>query len=108
MDSFQSIWCNEYIVEWSHGRSKVSLKNRLNFNDVVLVRNPLKPRPFWILGTVLELSREDSGVVRSARIKQRDGSVQVYSLKHLYSLELSRTSKVNRELIAPTSLFCDS
>lgn len=73
------------------------LKNRLNVNEVVLFISSLKPRPIWILCTVLELFREDGGVIRSVRIKQGYGSVKVHSLKQLYSLKLSLSPDVEDE-----------
>lgn len=69
-------------------------KNRLKINDVVLVNSRLKLRLFWILGTVLEIYREDDGIVRSARIKDGDGPVQVHSLRHLYLLKHTLSSDI--------------
>lgn len=42
----------------------------------------------------------DDGVARSDRIKQGDGPVQVHTLKHLYTLELSLSPDV--EVIHPS------
>ena len=64
-------------------------------DDVVLIKNPAKPRPFWLLGRVLELHHGDDDKVRSAKIKRGDGAEQVHSLKHLYPLELSLTHAHN-------------
>lgn len=57
--------------------------------DVVTIKLPNKPQPFWALGRVTRLFTGDDGLVRSAQIKRGDGSLQVHSLKHLYPLESS-------------------
>jgi hypothetical protein len=57
--------------------------------DVVLVKLPDKPRPFWLLGKVLELIVGHDSIVRSARIKRADGREVFHSINHLYPLELN-------------------
>lgn len=55
--------------------------NKLKVGYVVLIKCPLKPRVFCVLGGVVEL-------VMTARVKQ-GGTVQVHVLKYLLPLELS-------------------
>ena len=69
---------------------------------MVLVRSPLKPRPFWVLGIVLEMFCREDGVVRSAKAKQGGNAVYSHSLKNLYPLELSLSGKDQVQSI-PTS-----
>ena len=91
---FHKLWYNEYLLDLgrkSPGHSRLRSENRLQKDDVVLVKSPLKPRPFWILGTIVELIRGNDDIVRSARVRRGDGLEEVRSLKHLYPLELSVT-----------------
>ena len=57
----------------------------------MLVKLPNKPRPFWLLGRVLELVVGRDNKVRSVKLKRGDGQIQHHSIKHLYPLELSLT-----------------
>jgi hypothetical protein len=54
-----------------------------------LVRLPDKPRPFWLVGKVLELILGFDSIVRSAQIKRADGREVFHCIKHLYPLELN-------------------
>ena len=74
---------------------EVNYINKIKVDDVVLVKNPAKPRPYWLLGRVLELNHGDDHKVRSVKVKRADGAVQVHSIKHLYPLELSLTHAHN-------------
>ena len=65
--------------------------NKIKSNDMVLVQLPNKPRPFRLLGRVMELQCTDANRVRCATIKRGDGQIQQHSLKYLYPLELSLT-----------------
>ena len=91
---FREIWYQNYRLslreqcKYLHG---VNFHNRINVDDVVLVKNPAKSRPFWLLGRVLELMVGDDKKIRSVKVKRGDGSVQVHSDKLLYHLELSFT-----------------
>lgn len=58
-------------------RSRVSFQNRLKVENVVLVKSPLKPRSFGVLGGVVELIAGKDGVVREAKVKQ-GGAVQIH------------------------------
>lgn len=57
----------------------------------MLIQNPIKARPYWSLGRVLEVILGDDGLVRSAKIKRMDGGIQEHSLRHLFPIELSIT-----------------
>ena len=90
---FNKLWYKEYLLELGRkipGQSRLRTRNRLSTDDVVLIKSPLKPRPFWVLGTITELIPDNDGVVRAARVQRGDGGEEVNSLKHLYHLELSR------------------
>ena len=74
------------LREQSKDLHEVNFNNRINVDDV-LVKNPAKSRPFWLLGRVLELIVGDDKKIRTVKVKRGDGSVQVHSIKLLYPLE---------------------
>ena len=91
---FRELWYQNYLLslrEQCKDLHEVNFNNRINVDDVVLVKNPAKSRPFWLLGRVLELIVGDDKKIRSVKVKRGDGSVQVHSPKLLYPLELSLT-----------------
>ena len=61
--------------------------------DIVITKNPVKPRPFWKLERVIKLFRGSDNRVRSARIKRGYGIIDNHSLKQLQPLELSLTQR---------------
>merc|ERR1712055_323282 len=65
--------------------------NKVKINDIVLIKNPSRPRPYWLLGRVVQLFPGDDGNVRSVQVRRGDGQVQTHSLKHLYPLKLTLT-----------------
>lgn len=94
LSRFRELWYKEYLLDLRGrmpGRSRIPFQNRIKRNDVVLVKSPLKPRPFWMLGTILEVLPGQDGVVRTARVRQGDGVVNVHSLKNLYPIEISQS-----------------
>lgn len=66
-----------------------NFQNKINIGDVVLAKNHAKTRPFWLLGRVLKLILGDDNKVQFGKVKKRDDSVQVHSVKVLYPVELS-------------------
>ena len=75
---FREIWYQNYLLSLREQRKdlhEVNLNNRINVDDVVLVKNPAKSRPFWLLGRVLELIVGDDKKIRSVKVKGGDGSV---------------------------------
>ena len=46
----------------------MDFNNKIQINDVMLIKNPAKTRPFWKLGRVTELFQGNDGYIRSARI----------------------------------------
>lgn len=72
---------------------------------MVLVKNSLKPRHFWMLGTIIELLPGRECIVRSAHVRQGDGHVKVHSLRHLYPMGLSLSSNELDEVEINCSAF---
>ena len=62
---------------------------------VVLIKNPLKTRPFWSLGRVKHIFLGHDGLVRSALVLRGDKVTHKYAIKHLYPLEVSENCKQN-------------
>ena len=94
LDKFRELWYQDYLLglrEQCRDLHELDFDNKIKENEIVLVKNPLKPRPFWALGRVTELIHGDDNKVCSVKLKRGDGSVQLHSIKHLYPLELSLT-----------------
>ena len=94
INKFKSSWYDEYLLslrEVSKDLHQSSFQNRIKIHDVVLIRNPAKPRPYWYLGRVIDLIVGEDGIIRSVKLKRGDGADVLHSLKHLYPLELSIT-----------------
>ena len=94
MSRFRELWYEIYLLsmrEQCKDLHEIDLINYMKVNDVVLVKNQAKPRPYWLLGRVLELIYGDDDKVRSAKVKRGYGSIQIHSISHLYPLKLSLT-----------------
>ena len=94
LSRFRELWCKEYLLNIrgrSPGKSRILFQNRNQRNYIVLVKSPRKPRPFWMLGTILAVFPGQDGVVRTTRDKQGDGLVKFHSLKNLYPMEISQS-----------------
>lgn len=107
---FHKLWYQDYLLslrEQCKDLHEVNFHNRINVDDVVLVKNPAKSRPFWLLGRVLELIVGDDKKIRSVKVKRGDGSVQVHSIKLLYPLELSLTHAHHPKIIPDLKGVCD-
>ena len=87
---FHELWNNAYLLslrESTKNSYEHRFENKIDVDDIVLIRHPQKSRPFWWLGRVVEVFKGDDNKIRSANVK-RNGSIQNYSINHLYPLEL--------------------
>lgn len=69
MEKIRAQWYSEYLLslrERPQSRSRMPFSNRLQVEDVKLIKSPLKTRTLLALGIVVELIH----VVRAARVKQ--------------------------------------
>ena len=101
IDRFKTLWHEEYLLslrELNNDLHQVNFSNRIKENQVVLIKNPAKPRPYWYLGRVLDLIIGDDGNIRCVKLLRGDGKEVLHSLKHLYPLELSITHDVHPSL----------
>ena len=70
---------------------ETNYSEKIKIDDTVLIKNPVKPRPYWQLGRVVELFHGEDNKIRSVNGKRGDGLIQKHLIKHLYSLELTLT-----------------
>ena len=94
LDKFHESYYKDYLLslrESCKDLHQVDFVNKVKVNDIVLIQSPSKPRPYWLLGRVIQLFPGNDKLVRSVQVKRGDGAIQTHSLKHLYPLELSLT-----------------
>ena len=72
--------------------------NRVGVGDLVLVKMPNRPRPFWLHARVLEVYLGYVDKIISAKLRRAEFTVYHYSICHLYPLELSLTHQHNENL----------
>ena len=93
-EEFRDRWYNEYLTslrETNRDLYQSKWENLVKVDDVVLVRSPVKDRPFWHMGVVTKLVFGNDGKVRSVFIRTPERQVSLYPIKHLFPLELSLT-----------------
>ena len=94
MSHFKELWYDSYLLslrETCKDLHQINWNNKISVGDIVLVKLLNKPRPYWVLGHVLELVRGHDDKVRSVKLKIGDVVVTHHSINHLYPLELSLT-----------------
>ena len=99
-ENFKKLWYESYLLslrEHSRNLYQSEWVNRIKVGDIVLIKAFNKPRPFWIMGKVLEVVIGFDGKIRSVKVKQGNGSVEYHSICNLYPLELSITHPVRSE-----------
>lgn len=90
MVRFRQLWFEDYILSLRE-RGGDLLRNSTvdtHLGEVAVVKIAEKARLFCALGRITHMLRGDNGLVRSARVKQGDGSKWVHIVKHLYPLDL--------------------
>jgi hypothetical protein len=107
-EEFRTRWYNEYLLSLREiGRDLYQTKwdNLVKVGDVILIRSPVKERPFWQMGIITQLLPGDDGKVRFVYVKTPGGQVNLYPIKHLYPLELSLThhGPSQSSVISPTA-----
>ena len=91
-DHFKEKWNETYLLslrEQSRDLYQSCWTNRVKIGDVVLVKSPIKTRPFWLLGRIMDVVVGGDGKIRSVKVRKGDGVTGQYSICHLYPLELS-------------------
>ena len=98
-EELRTRWYEEYLLslrESSRDLYQTKWDNLVKPDDVVLIRSPVKERPYWQMGVVTSLVHGDDGKVRSVFVRTPGGQTNLYPIKHLYPLELSLTHSGNR------------
>ena len=97
MENFKKLWYESYLLslrEHSRNLYQSNWENRIKVGDIVLIKAINKPRPFWMMGKVLELVIGFDGKIRSVKLKQGNGSIEYHSICNLYPMELSVTHAI--------------
>ena len=97
LENFRKLWYESYLLSLrEHSRNLYQSKweNRIKVGDIVLIKAFNKPRPFWMMGKVLELVLGFDGNIRAVKLKQSNGSIEYHSICNLYPMELSITHAV--------------
>jgi len=105
-------WEEDYLLslrEAGKNRFQQEWENKIEVGAVVLVSVPNKTRPYWQLGRVLELLPGSDNIVRTVKVMRPDRSEGVFSVKHLYPLELdvlpvfvdNKESSDNTDIVRP-------
>lgn len=99
-EEFKRLWYQTYLLnlrDYSRNLYQKNWENKIKVGDVVLVKLPNKPRPFWLLGRIMEVViSPDNNKIRTAKVRRGDGRVDYHSICHLYPLELSITHSGNQ------------
>ena len=77
-NEFKRIWYESYLLslrEQSRNLYQSDWTNRIKVGDVVLVKMIDRPRPFWLLGLVLEIVMGCDNIIRSVKLKRGDGQI---------------------------------
>lgn len=97
-EHFRELWYESYLLSLRENYRELHEShwvNRMKAGDVVLVKLPNKPRPYWLLGRIVELIIGFDNKIRSVKVMRGDGQVAHHSINHLYPLELSLTHAHN-------------
>ena len=73
---FQEIWMEEYLLslrEICKDLYETNYLENIKIDDVVLIKDPIKPRPHWQFGGVVELFHGEDNKIRSVKVKKGDG-----------------------------------
>ena len=100
-EKFRELWYTEYLLslrESSQNTLNPNWINRIRKDEIVLVSNPEKTKPFWQLGRVVELLPGKDDVVRFVRVLRGDGSRAVHPINHLYPMELEASVPLDEKV----------
>ena len=90
--AFKDLWREQYLLSLREGAKSTKkdvVPDQAKTGDVVLIHSPLKPRSHWQLGKIVEPLPGPDSQTRCAKVMRTDRTEGVYSLEHLYPMELS-------------------
>ena len=89
---FKTQWYESYLLSLRESSRDVYQHHwvdRIQVGDVVLIHTPTRIRAHWPIGRVTQLLTGSDAKTRCVRVKRSDATEEVYSINHLYPLELS-------------------
>lgn len=107
IDKFKRIWYNDYLLSLREVDANIGghCPPKVSVGEIVLIKSPIKSRPFWSLGKILRLIVGNDNQVRSA-VVLKDGCEQIHSLKHLFPLELKGNPETAEFMEEGGPFFC--
>ena len=96
LNNFKNLWYEQYLLslrERSKHLYQGKWEDRIKVGDIVLIKAPNRPRPFWMLGRVLEIIMGFDSKVRSVKVKQGNGAIEYHSVCNLFPMEISTAQK---------------
>ena len=96
INKFNKEWYNYYLLSLRErqkdsfyiDRLHIAENKYLHVGSVVLMKHPIKPRPYWTLCKIVELLPGPDGLVRVAKVLKADKSTVITSVSNLFPLEL--------------------
>ena len=111
IENFKKLWYESYLLslrEHSRNLYRSKWENRIKVGDIVLIKAINKPRPFWMMGKVLEVIIGYDGSIRSVKLKQGNGAIEYHSVCNLYPMEISITHAVRDQNVGNISVVPDA
>ncbi|XP_076038610.1 uncharacterized protein LOC143023849 [Oratosquilla oratoria] len=93
-EEFRRLWYEDYLLSLRDHAKNLYQKewsDKIKKGDVVLIKHPNKPRPFWLMGIILEIIIGHDNKVRIVKVKQNNGEIAFHTIKNLYPMELNIT-----------------
>ena len=101
-DKFRNLFMDSYLLDLrdrhinSYTPENIKQSPFLRIGSIVLMKTPLKARPFWSFAKIIEFLPSSDGLVRSVKIL-KGGNLVVTSISNLYPLELDSNFVSNIE-----------
>ena len=86
---FWSRWIKEYLPTLQHRQKWTRPARNLTVNDVVLVHDKGLPRNTWLLGRIVEVYPDPSGLVRTVKLQTKQSYITrpITKLNFLHAAE---------------------
>ena len=73
---FWSRWKKEYLQTLQVRQKWNTPRRNLQNGDIILIKEDTLPRNMWAMGRVVEVDEDSQGMVRSAKVKTKDGELR--------------------------------
>ena len=98
LSRFQRDWYAGYLtslrVRHTNGYPSINATPKLlKAGSVVLVRHPVKSRPYWSMARITEIVPGSDGEIRVVKIRTSQGKQSCISVSNLYPLELESSDQ---------------